>query len=119
MRCEEKIKKKNYGKEEKAPPPHHMSPNDWYEGWSKVNLHANEHRLDGMKGLSIFYELEYWRHLKICHLLDPMHVFKNVVESLWRHITGQKDSLGARRDLQKCRIKQDLWPYGENGQVYI
>ena len=76
-----------------------MSPNDWYEGWSKVNLHASEHQLDGMKGLSIFYKLEYWRHLKICHLLDPMHVFKNVAESSWRYITREKDSLGARKDL--------------------
>jgi len=63
-----KDKKHFNGKEEKALPPYRMSPNDWYEGWSKVNLHASEHRLDGMKGLSIFYELEYWRHLKICHL---------------------------------------------------
>ena len=81
-------------------------------------MHASEHWLDGMKGLSIFYELEYWRHLKICHLLDPMHVFKNYVESLLRHITGQKDSLGARRDLEKCKIKQDICPYEENGQVH-
>jgi len=74
-----------------------------------------DQRLDGMKGLSIFYELEYWKVLKFCHLLDPTHVFKNVFESFWRHISGQKNSLGARRDLQKCKIKQDLWPYEDNG----
>ena len=112
--------KRHYNsKVENAPPPHRMSPNDWYEEWSKVTMQDSDQRLDGMKGLSIFYELEYWKELKICHLLDPMHVFKNVAESLWRHITGQKDSLGARRDLQKCKIKQDLWPYEENGQTYI
>ena len=64
-----------------------------------MNVQDDDQQLDGMKGLSIFHELEYWKYLKICHLLYPMHVFKNVVESLWRHITGQKDSLGARRDL--------------------
>ena len=108
--------KRHYNsKVENAPPPHRMSPNDWYEEWSKVTMQDNDQRLDGMKGLSIFYELEYWKELKKFHLLDPMHVFKNVAESLWRHITGQKDSLGARRDLQKFKIKQDLWPYKENG----
>ena len=40
-----------------------------------------------MKRKSIFYELPYWEHLKIVHLLDPMHIFKNVSSSLWRHIS--------------------------------
>ena len=30
----------------------------------------------GMKIKSIFYELPYWEHLKISHLLDPMHILK-------------------------------------------
>ena len=99
--------KRHYNsKVENAPPPHRISPNDWYEEWSKVTMQDDDQRLDGMKDLSIFYELEYWKEWKICHLLDPMHVFKNVAESLWRHITGQKDSLGARRDLQKCKISK-------------
>ena len=29
-----------------------------------------------------------------------MHVFKNVGQALWDHITGKKDSLGAREDLR-------------------
>ena len=40
----------------------------------------------GMKRKSIFYGLPYWEHLKIIHLLDPMHIFKNVSCSLWIHI---------------------------------
>ena len=32
----------------------------------------------GMKTQSVFYELLYWEHLKIVHLLDPMHILKNV-----------------------------------------
>ena len=40
----------------------------------------------GMKKKSIFYDLPYWEHLKISHSLDPMHIFKNVSSSLWRHI---------------------------------
>ena len=40
----------------------------------------------GMKRKFVLYELPYWEHLKIVHLLDPMHIFKNVSSSLWRHI---------------------------------
>jgi hypothetical protein len=32
----------------------------------------------GMKMKYVFYELPYWENLKIGHLLDPMHIFKNV-----------------------------------------
>ena len=30
----------------------------------------------GMKRKSIFYDLPYWEHLNISHLLYPMHIFK-------------------------------------------
>jgi hypothetical protein len=40
-----------------------------------------------MKKKFVFYELPYWEHLKISHLLYPMHIFKNVSSSLWRHIS--------------------------------
>ena len=42
-----------------------------------------------MKMKSIFYNLPYWEHLNITHLLDPMHIFKNVSSSLWRHISSK------------------------------
>lgn len=35
----------------------------------------------------VFYELPYWENLNISYLLDPMHIFKNVSSSLWRHIS--------------------------------
>ena len=41
---------------------------------------------NGMKWKSIFYELPYWKDLLISHLLDPMHIFKNVPDSIFRHI---------------------------------
>ena len=34
--------------------------------------------LKGMKRKSIFYDLSYWEHLKIVHLLDHVYIFKNV-----------------------------------------
>ena len=38
---------------------------------------------NGMKMKSIFYELPYWKDLLIAHLLDPMHIFKNVPDSIF------------------------------------
>lgn len=45
-----------------------------------------------MKRLSIFHELPYWRKLLINHLLDPMHIFKNVGQILWEHLVGTQDN---------------------------
>ena len=60
----------------------------------------------GMKRKSIFYELPYWEHLKISHLLYPMHIFKNVLSSLWRNISlKQSDTLAMRRDLISSKTK--------------
>ena len=44
----------------------------------------------GMKMESMFYELSYWEHINISHLLDPMHIFKSVSYYLWRHISSKK-----------------------------
>ena len=44
----------------------------------------------GKKRKSIFYEVPYWEHIKSVHLLDPMHILKNVSSSLWRHISTKK-----------------------------
>jgi hypothetical protein len=53
-----------------------------------------------MKRKSLFYELPYWEHLKIGHLLDPMNIFKTISSSLWRHISWNKsDTLAIRRYL--------------------
>ena len=54
----------------------------------------------GMKMKFVFYELPYWEHLKISHLLDPMHIFKNDSSYLWSHISSKEsDTLVVRRDL--------------------
>jgi hypothetical protein len=72
-----------------------------------------------MKRKSIFYELPYWEHLKISHLLDPMHIFKSVSSSLWRHISSKEsDTLDVRRDLISSKTKKKHWPRQESrGEV--
>jgi hypothetical protein len=68
-----------------------------------------------MKSISIFYELPHWKHLKISHLLDSMHILKNVSSSLWRHISSNKnDTLVVRRDLISSNTKKIHWPIKES-----
>ena len=71
-----------------------------------------------MKSKSIFYEIPYWKDLLISHLLDPMHIFKNVLDSIFRHKSYKdKDTLSSRRDITLSLTKFDrrhLWPNMEN-----
>ena len=65
----------------------------------------------GVKRKSISYEFLYWEHLKISHLLDPMHILTNVSSSLWRHISSKEsDTLDVRRDLISLKTKKKHWP---------
>jgi hypothetical protein len=73
----------------------------------------------GMENKYVFYELPYWEHLKIRHLLDPMHILKNVSSSSWRHISLNKsDTLAIRRDLVSLNTKKRHCPRKESrGEV--
>ena len=99
-----------------------MGVAEWHGEWLKhhdVNSSWNE-SIDGMKQLSIFHKLPYWRNLLINHLLDPMHIFKNVGESLWNHIIGIKDNSAARKDLQAADVKRPFWiQYTEGGDEIL
>lgn len=47
-----------------------------------------------------FSNLPYWKELKVTHLLDPIHMFKNELGSLWKHISStKKDTNASTRDL--------------------
>lgn len=78
--------------------------------WEDMKLRCHEGLPDGMKRFSILFELPYWTSLLINHLLDPMHIFKNVGSLLWDHISGAKDTHAARADLQEVGIMKELWP---------
>jgi hypothetical protein len=111
-----------------------MGPSDWikkYEddelkGWEDFfdggdSIEESEqvvvNMLEGMKRKSIFYELPYWKDLLISHLLDPMHIFKNVLDSIFRHISSKdKDTLSSRRDilLHTKFDRRQLCPNREN-----
>jgi hypothetical protein len=56
--------------------------------------------------------LPYWKDLMVHHAIDVMHVDKNVCEVLigtLLDIPGKtKDTLKARMDLEKIKLKKDL-----------
>ena len=72
-----------------------------------------------MKRLSIFHELPYWDHLIINHLLDPMHIFKNVGEMLWKTITGKRESKAERDDLMSIGRMPNLWPRPKSNGKFV
>jgi hypothetical protein len=130
-----RLKKQFDGKVENRGPPMIMGLGDWIKKYEDAKLKAWEDFFDQgdsieepeqvvvnmperMKRKSIFYELPYWKNLLISHPLDPMHILKNVPDSIFQHISGkEKDTLSSRRDISLSRTKFDrrhLWPNREN-----
>lgn len=94
----------------------HLTSADWKKTWES----AGNASCPGMKRLSIFHSLPYWEKLIINHLLDPMHIFKNVGETIWKTITGKNESKGQRDDLQFLGKMEHLWARTKpNGQLDI
>ncbi|KAI5343527.1 hypothetical protein L3X38_011403 [Prunus dulcis] len=64
-----------------------------------------------------FFDLEYWKYLPVRHVLDVMHIEKNVYDSIigtLLKIPGKnKDGIAAQLYLLNMRVKTDLQPeYG-------
>jgi hypothetical protein len=62
------------------------------------------------KKQSIFWELLYWKDLDARHLIDVMHIEKNVCESLLWTLPNMdektRDHGHARAYLKKCELSQ-------------
>ncbi|KAI3453341.1 hypothetical protein Pfo_010004 [Paulownia fortunei] len=60
----------------------------------------------------IFFELEYWSHLKLRHNLDVMHIEKNICDTLVGTLLSlegkSKDTIKARLDMQDMGIRSEL-----------
>ncbi|XP_073133957.1 uncharacterized protein [Henckelia pumila] len=83
--------------------------------WGKMRkkIHStNDDVKLSFKKKSIFFELEYWKHLYVRYVLDVMHIEKNVCESLLDtllEISGKtKDGIAARLDLAEMNLRTDL-----------
>jgi len=87
---------------------------EWMDLWNTTS--ANH--LEGMKRFSCFYDLKYWVHNTIHHLLDPMHIMKNLCHSLISHLLGEKESAKAWTDLEACNLKKEFWKH-EDGSYKV
>jgi hypothetical protein len=62
---------------------------------------------------SILWELEYWSMLDVRHLIDNMHVKKNVCEATCGTLLQQKskgkDHKNAREDIKELGIRPELY----------
>lgn len=90
-------------------PPHPMTQGDWEVYWNGA-MDTNGEPPKGISRYSIFFCLPYWKYLKINHLLDPMHIFKNVASNIWDHLIGARDSLRVREDLRSINRLPSTWP---------
>ena len=70
------------------------------------------------KKRSIFFNLEYWKHLLVRHQLDVMHIEKNVCKNIYGtliHQSGKtKEEINARKDLEHLEIRGKLVPEETN-----
>ncbi|XP_073105181.1 uncharacterized protein [Elaeis guineensis] len=70
---------------------------------------------------SIFFQLPYWKDLKLRNNLDVMHIVRNVSSNILGivlDIKGKtKDTLKGRFDLVDMNIRHNLHPYIENDKL--
>ncbi|XP_071712201.1 uncharacterized protein [Rutidosis leptorrhynchoides] len=106
----------------KLPPP--------LDGETTLSKVANINVVLGKKGFgppkgiwkkkSIFWKLPYWKHLRVRHCIDVMHIEKNVCESLiglLLNILGKtKDGIKVRRDMELMNIRPELQPKDIDGR---
>jgi hypothetical protein len=104
------------GNIEKRRPPLHFKGHEVYEMVKDVHVVLGKWKMtdknteedDMCKKQSIFWELPYWKDLDVCHLIDVMHVEKNVCESLLRILLNTngktRDPGHARADLKKMGV---------------
>ncbi|XP_073117096.1 uncharacterized protein [Elaeis guineensis] len=70
---------------------------------------------------SIFFQLPYWKDLKLRNNLDVMHIARNISSNILRivlDIKGKtKDTLKGHFDLVDMNIRHNLHPYIENDKL--
>lgn len=94
-------------------------------GKNKVNSSSakDDTRTHCFKKKSIFFRLDYWKYLPIRHVLDVMHIEKNVCQSLigtLLNIPGAtKDGFATRMDLVEGGLRPELAPKIGEKRTYL
>ena len=65
-------------------------------------------RIFGMKRKSLLFRLPYWHKLPVRHILDVMHIEKNIAENIMKHLSGERDTLATRQDMEQANVMHDL-----------
>ncbi|XP_073279526.1 uncharacterized protein [Primulina huaijiensis] len=126
-------KKAFNGKQEFNLEPKPLSGNEILERVQRIIYHCgkfsgklqskNDDEITCWKKKSIFFELEYWKDLHVRHVLDVMHIEKNVCESLigtLLDVPGKtKDGIAARLDLLEMNLRTELAPRIEEKKTFL
>jgi hypothetical protein len=62
----------------------------------------------GMKRKSILFRLPYWQKLPVRHVFDVMHIEKYITENVMKYLSGERDTLASRRDMEQANVMKDL-----------
>ena len=76
-------------------------------------MQSDDGRTPMWKKKSIFWELPYWEVLDVRHTIDVMHLTKNLCVNLlgFLGVYGKaKNTLEARQDLQRMKLRATLHP---------
>lgn len=90
---------------------------------SKKRKKDASNSLYGWHKKSIFFDLPYWSKLKIRHNLDVMHIEKNVSDNILGTLMGikgkNKDTIKARMDLMKMKVRNELHPVLDGDKLRV
>lgn len=100
------------GGDDQRPIPVWKDSTYWMRVWDRVNNPNDPLRLAqcGIVSRSVLHDLEYWRELKIIHLLDPMHIEGNMGKSLVKHLFGVSGKAWTKACIENG-VHHHLWPY--------
>lgn len=60
------------------------------------------------------------QNLPVRHVLDVMHVEKNIADAVLKFVFGDRDTLECRRDMEECGVMRDLHLRAQpNGNTYL
>ncbi len=98
---------------ERRPPCRRCIAYDWMNLWVMTADSLHTPTMNRLSTLNS--QFEYWKELPIQHLLDLMHIMKNVCHSLLLHLQGAKNTNSRKDDLEVSNTKHMLWRSIEHG----
>lgn len=89
----------------------------------KVHLQTSKHEMTATVFFGSFlraFSMVFVQELPMRHVLDVMHIEKNIAKNVLKFLFGDKDTPQSRRDLQHMGVRCELWlrPRG-NGQTFV